>query len=140
MGEGWGEGVRPMTMKRLTPVARKLRRSSTDAEALLWARLRNRQLLGFKFRRQVPIGGYVADLVCEQARMVVEIDGGQHAGSTIDAARTAAIEGAGYHVLRFWNSEVLSNSCGVLEAIAQTLCDASEGGTPHPTLSRRERA
>jgi BirA family biotin operon repressor/biotin-[acetyl-CoA-carboxylase] ligase len=110
-----------MNKKRLTPIARTLRRASTDAETRLWHHLRNRRLLGFKFRQQAPIGRHVADFACEQARLVIELDGGQHADSATDAERTAAIEAAGYHVLRFWNHDVLANTDGVLEEIARTL-------------------
>ena len=105
----------------LTRVARKLRRDFTEAETRLWAQLRNRRLLGFKFRRQAPVGRHVADFLCEEARLIVELDGGQHADNSADAARTAALESAGYHVLRFWNHDVLGNTDGVLEEIARTL-------------------
>lgn len=114
-----------MTHKRLTPIARKLRGASTDAEIRLWSHLRNRRLLGFKFRRQMPLGNHIADFACEQARLVIELDGGQHSDSTSDAARTAALEAAGYQVLRFWNHDVLANTGGVLEEIARTLAAAS---------------
>jgi BirA family biotin operon repressor/biotin-[acetyl-CoA-carboxylase] ligase len=110
-----------MKHKRLTPIARKLRRASTDAESRLWHHLRNRRLLGFKFRRQTPIGRHVADFACEPARLAIELDGGQHADSAADAARTTAIEAAGYQILRFWNHDVLANTDGVLEEIARTL-------------------
>lgn len=110
-----------MKHKRLTPIARTLRRASTDAEARLWYHLRNRRLFGFKFRQQAPIGRHVADFACQQARLVIELDGGQHADSAADAARTAAIEAAGYQILRFWNHDVLANTEGVLEEIARTL-------------------
>jgi len=105
----------------LTAIARKLRRNSTDAETRLWYHLRNRGLLGFKFRRQAKIGRHVADFLCEEAKLIVELDGGQHAGSASDPARTAALEAAGYLVLRFWNHDVLGNTDGVLEEIARTL-------------------
>ncbi|HST37105.1 MAG TPA: DUF559 domain-containing protein [Allosphingosinicella sp.] len=114
-----------MKQKRLTPVARKLRRARTNAEERLWQRLRNRQLLGFKFRFQMPIGDHVADFCCEQARLVVELDGGQHADNPGDAARTAAIEAAGYHIIRFWNHDVLATTGGALEEIARALRKAS---------------
>jgi very-short-patch-repair endonuclease len=74
----------------------------------------------------------VADFACVEAKLVVEVDGGQHAGSAYDAARTAAIESDGFLVLRFWNHDVLTNVEGVLEEIARTLRDASGGGSPHP--------
>jgi very-short-patch-repair endonuclease len=105
----------------LTAVARKLRRDATDAEARLWHHLRGRRLLDFKFRRQHPVGRHVADFLCEEARLIVELDGGQHATSETDASRTASLEAAGYHVLRFWNHDVLGNTDGVLEEIARTL-------------------
>src|SRR6476659_4085731 len=115
-----------MPQKRLTPIARKLRRQMTDAEQRLWTRLRNRQLLNFKFRAQSPIGAHVADFAREQASLVIELDGGQHAESKTDPARTAAIEAAGHRILRFWNHDVLQNTDGVLEVIAQTLRDATD--------------
>src|SRR4051794_28799022 len=90
--------------------ARKLRRHQTDAERTLWFRLRDRRLAGLKFRRQMPIDPYVVDFCCEAARVIVEVDGGQHARRTAeDEVRTAALEARGYLVLRFWNNEVLQN-------------------------------
>jgi very-short-patch-repair endonuclease len=97
-------------------VARKLRRSSTDAERVLWRALRARTADGLKFRRQQPIAGYVADFACWEARVVVELDGGQHTAER-DAARTAAIEANGWEVLRFWNSDVVANTEGVVSVI-----------------------
>ena len=105
----------------LTAVARKLRRNQTDAEERLWQRLRNRQLFGFKFRRQHRVDRPIADFLCEEARLIVELDGGQHATSTTDEIRTAVLNDAGYHVIRFWNHDVLANTDGVLEVIAETL-------------------
>ncbi len=113
-----------MTERHLTANARRLRRDATNAEALLWSRLRNRQLNGAKFRRQVPIGAYIADFLCAGARLIVELDGGQHSVET-DAARTAFLEKAGFRVIRFWNHDVLGNIDGVLETIAARL-------PPHP--------
>lgn len=110
-----------MTAKRLTPVARKLRRAMTDAERRLWARLRNRQIEGAKFVAQVPIGPHIADFACRAARLAIELDGGQHAESLTDAARTELIEVHGYTVIRFWNNDVLTNTDGVLEEIRQAL-------------------
>ncbi|RJF90777.1 endonuclease domain-containing protein [Sphingomonas cavernae] len=115
-----------MTQKRLTPAARNLRRSATEAEARLWHHLRNRQLEGFKFRRQYPIGAHIADFACEQARLVIELDGGHHADQIdADTLRTRSLEAAGYHVLRFWNTDVLNNTSGVLEAIREELFTAT---------------
>lgn len=109
-----------MTEKRLTPVARKLRRASTDAENRLWYFLRSRRLEGAKFIRQFPIGPYIADFACRDARLVIELDGGQH-NEEVDAPRTAIIESFGYRVLRFWNNDVLQNTEGVLETIRHEL-------------------
>ena len=100
--------------------ARTLRRGGTDAEKLLWSHLRNRQIEGMKFRRQVPVGHYIADFLCVDAMLIVEADGGQHSEEA-DAVRTAALEAAGYKVIRFWNNEILGNTEGVLEGIRQEL-------------------
>ena len=109
-----------MTEKRLTPVARKLRRTSTDAENRLWSYLRGRRFEGAKFLRQFPIGRHVADFACRDSHLAVELDGGQHAPDT-DAPRTEIIEAFGYRIIRFWNNDVLENTDGVLEAIRQEL-------------------
>jgi very-short-patch-repair endonuclease len=102
--------------------ARTLRKHSTEAEKLLWSRLRARQLDGVKFKRQVPMFGYVADFVALESKLIVEVDGGQH-GIRLekDAERTDALRNAGYHVIRFWNNDVLTNIEGVLEIISQEL-------------------
>src|SRR5205809_1079301 len=102
--------------------ARRLRRNQTDAERALWFCLRDRRLAGFKFRRQMPVDRYVVDFCCEASRLVIELDGGQHAVRSVqDAERTAALEAQGYLVLRFWNNDVLQNIDGVLESILATL-------------------
>jgi very-short-patch-repair endonuclease len=105
-------------MKRLTPIARRLRRDRTVAEDRLWKYLSNRQLDGAKFRFQSPVGPYVADFLCVEVKLIIELDGGQH-GEQIDkdAARTKVLEAAGYTILRFWNNDVLANTEGVLEVI-----------------------
>ena len=106
--------------------ARGLRKSMTDAEHALWRVLRGKQLEGRKFRRQYPISGYVADFVCIEARLVIELDGGQHAEQVAyDARRTEDLRIAGYRVIRFWNNEGLENMDGVLEALYLAL-------QPHP--------
>ena len=98
--------------------ARGLRRRQTEAERRLWSRLRARALDGWKFRRQHPVGPYVLDFVCEDARLAIEIDGGQHADrSEQDQDRTVALERHGYRVIRFWNNEVLDQTDAVLETI-----------------------
>ena len=102
--------------------ARRLRRHSTDAEKLLWSRLRGRRLQAVKFKRQVPLFGYIVDFAALENKLIVELDGGQHATQAErDKARTVALESAGYRVIRFWNNEVLSNIDGVLESIVQEL-------------------
>jgi very-short-patch-repair endonuclease len=105
----------------MTETARALRNNSTEAERRLWVLLRDRQLAGFKFRRQHPIGPFVVDFACTKHRLVVEADGGQHVESKEDERRTASLEQAGWRVIRFWNHEILSNSAGVLQAIVQAL-------------------
>jgi very-short-patch-repair endonuclease len=106
----------------LSPIARKLRRDATDIERILWSRLRNRQLLGVKFRRQMPIEGYVADFGSLEAKVIVELDGSQHLDmQRADASRTRAIEAAGFVVLRFWNNDVNDNIDGVLTEIAAAI-------------------
>ena len=98
--------------------ARALRKSQTDAEAILWSRLRNRQMAGRKFRRQVPLLGYVADFASLDAKMVIELDGGQRAEQLeADEKRTRALEAVGFLVLRFWNEDIFANLDGVLETI-----------------------
>jgi very-short-patch-repair endonuclease len=104
--------------------ARTLRQNLTDAERRLWFHLRRKQLNGHRFRRQVPIGPYIADFVCFEAKLVIEVDGGQHNDDAEkDARRTALMESQGYRVLRFWNNEVLGNTDGVLETIRRLLAD-----------------
>jgi very-short-patch-repair endonuclease len=117
-------------------VARELRTHATDAEALLWRHLRARQLADLKFRRQHPLGGYVLDFACLEARLVVEVDGGQHAESSAaarDARRTQLIAAQGLRVLRFWNHEVLSNIDGVLQAIVHAATQPSPHPSPQPS-------
>ena len=95
-----------------TKLARKLRRDSTDAEQKLWNRLRSRALGGFKFVRQEPIGSYVVDFICREQKLVVEVDGGQHATDKRDIVRTSWLEARGYRVVRFWNNDVMANIDG----------------------------
>jgi very-short-patch-repair endonuclease len=100
----------------------------TEAERKLWSRLRSGQL-GVKFRRQVPIDRYIADFACIEARLVVEVDGGQHnIDIASDRARTAVLETAEYLVIRFWNHEVLKDIDGVVERIAGTLAAGTSSG------------
>ena len=110
------------TRTALTTFARELRANSSDAEMRLWWRLRDRRLAGAKFRRQVPIGHYIADFVCAKAMLVIELDGGQHSEQIErDQVRTLFLESQGYRVLRFWNDEVLKEIEGVLTVISEAL-------------------
>jgi very-short-patch-repair endonuclease len=98
--------------------AKQLRRNSTDAEHKLWQALRSRQLSNMKFRRQVPIGSYIVDFVCPAAKLIIEIDGGQHSDQAdYDAKRSEYLAREGYRVIRFWNNEVLGNLDGVFRTI-----------------------
>jgi very-short-patch-repair endonuclease len=107
----------------------------TDAELRLWLRLRGEQVDGYRFRRQVPIGPYVVDFVCRKASLVIEVDGGQHAGEEArDAERTARLESRGYRVIRFWNADVLQEPDGVLATIRGTML----GPSPEGELAAKE--
>ena len=109
-----------MNLKPLTPLARKLRRASTDAEQRLWPHLRARHLDGVKFTRQFVIGPHIADLTARDLHLGIELDGGQHSIQA-DAPRTHLIEAHGYRILRFRNNDVLANTEGVLEAIREEI-------------------
>ncbi len=122
-----GEGDASIDPKRKSTVAetsraRRLRREATDVETLLWRRLRDRQLDDAKFRRQEPILGFAVDFVCHDKQLIIELDGGQHASRPVeDTRRTQMLEQAGFRVLRFWNTDVIENLDGVLEAIHMSL-------------------
>jgi very-short-patch-repair endonuclease len=111
-----------------TASARKLRSRMTDAERKLWFALRDRRFAEFKFRRQVSLGPYIADFLCFGSRLVIEVDGGQHADSKRDAVRDRWFVENDFRVLRFWNNDVLGNLEGVLTRLAEHLKE-----TPHPT-------
>ncbi len=104
-----------------TTKARELRANDTEAEYRLWGDLRNRQLNGYKFSRQIPIGVYIVDFVCREQRLVVELDGSQHAENERDERRTEWLNGQGYSVLRFWNAEILQERGAVLDTILAVL-------------------
>ena len=109
-----------MRTQRLIDFARKLRKNSTIAERKLWHRLRSRNFLGLKFRRQEPIGNYIVDFACYEKKLIIELDGGQHNEfSKKDIPRTKALEKEGYIVLRFWNNDVINNIEGVLILIKE---------------------
>ncbi|WP_394692668.1 endonuclease domain-containing protein [Hyphobacterium sp.] len=98
--------------------ARKLRREQTDAESKLWYLLRARRLAGYKFKRQFPIGPFIADFACLELKLIIEADGGQHADQiTYDEKRTEWLEANDWRVVRFWNHDILTNIEGVSETI-----------------------
>jgi very-short-patch-repair endonuclease len=123
-----GEGARS-----LTGAARELRSRMTDAERKLWFALKDRRFAAFKFRRQVPVGPYIADFLCFELRLIVEVDGGQHADSVQDAERDNWLALDEFRVPRFWNNDVLQNLEGVLTRLVEQL-----DRTPHPTSRSRE--
>ena len=114
-----------------TKTARALRNNLTDAERRLWQKLKRRQIATLKFRRQQPIGAFIVDFVCFERRVIVEVDGGQHAEQVpYDEQRTRWLEAQGYLVLRFWNNDVLANT----EAVAQAIRDAVEQRICPPSI------
>ncbi|MBW8753168.1 MAG: endonuclease domain-containing protein [Sphingomonadales bacterium] len=112
--------MRVAITRRTSRHARQLRREMTDAERRIWYLLRDRRFEGWKFRRQVTVGPYVVDFLCHAARLVVEVDGGQHS-EEVDARRTAFLASQGFRVIRFWNNDVLGNTDGVLQALEAAL-------------------
>src|SRR5580704_2756915 len=112
--------------EQLRADARRLRREQTDAESVLWQHLRGKRLNGAKFRRQHLIGDHIADFCCLKHRLIVEVDGGQHADEVEkDAARTHHLEEHGFRVIRFWNDDVLKNIEGVLTSIEDALRESA---------------
>jgi very-short-patch-repair endonuclease len=107
--------------RKIIRIARKLRVNQTDAETVLWNRIRNRQIAGHKFVRQESIDNYICDFVCRERLLIVEVDGGQHNESAADVIRDRRLNEAGYRVLRFWNNDVLGNLEGVLVTIQSEL-------------------
>jgi very-short-patch-repair endonuclease len=125
-------------VKRTSSLAKRLRRNQTDAERVLWFRLRDRRLAGWKFKRQVPIDRFIVDFFCADGKLIVEIDGGQHdQDRDRDADRTTALEAMGYIVLRFWNNDVMRNTDGVLEVILDTVGQQRSGPDSRNSLSHR---
>jgi adenine specific DNA methylase Mod/very-short-patch-repair endonuclease len=136
-GEGQGEGHKPIKSRTkaerselLKQFAREMRHAPTDAEQRLWYFLRDRRLGGYKFRRQHPVGNFIADFACIEGRLIVELDGGQHAElfqKEKDETKARFFEERGFRVLRFWNNDVLKDTQAVLETIVRELEE-----TPHP--------
>ena len=122
-------------------LARALRQRMTDAERLLWRHLRNRELGGWKFRRQYPVGPFIVDFICVEKNVVIEVDGGQHAeNEEQDLQRSAYLNKMGYRVLRFWNNEVLQETEGVLTAIFAILANGKQNSpSPQPSPPSGER-
>jgi very-short-patch-repair endonuclease len=107
--------------KSIVGKARQLRRSSTDAEMKLWFALRDRRLGGHKFVRQKPVAPYIADFICRDRKLIIEVDGGQRSDNPHDIRRDAFLAANGYQILRFWNTDVLTNLDGVLTTILAAL-------------------
>ena len=108
--------------------ARQLRKNSTDAERQLWQILRNRQLNGYKFKRQTPLGNYIVDFCCSSVKLIIEVDGGQHVEQeNYDSTRAEYLESLGYKVIRFWNNDVLANIEDVLESVTSSVVEMSSG-------------
>lgn len=107
--------------EKLVRYSRQLRQNMTDAEKTLWYRLRRRQLDGAHFRRQHPISPYIVDFACIEARLVIELDGGQHCNSNYDVKRDMLLANKGWRVLRFWNTQLNENMDGVLATIIDAL-------------------
>jgi very-short-patch-repair endonuclease len=137
-------------MDSASTIAKRLRKRQTEAEKRLWSHLKAKQLNGIKFRRQEPLGEYIVDFVSFDKKLVIELDGGQHAGDIRDAARDAWLHSQGFTVLRLWNNEVFENPEGVLEEIRRNVVshpaaslassplmgeDQGEGDEFHPPLT-----
>ena len=113
--------------------ARELRKDMTPAERRLWTILQGRQLEGYRFRRQCPVGPYIADFACLEANLLLEVDGGQHMDAVVDVRRDTFLRREGFHVLRFWNNEVMTNLEGVRALIVSRLADSH----PCPAFAAR---
>jgi very-short-patch-repair endonuclease len=110
--------------------ARNLRKKSTEAERHLWKKLRSKQFMGLKFRRQQPVGEFIVDFICFERKIIIEVDGSQHLSSAdYDRKRDHWLESQGFTIFRFFNNEILSNISGVMECLYKFIMD-------HPPLSR----
>jgi very-short-patch-repair endonuclease len=145
-GRGWGWvalrivarhfSTMPRVPPEMTRRARALRSNATEAERLVWLRLRTYRP---RFTRQLVVGRYILDLACREVRLAVEFDGSQHFDSSYDAERTASLESVGWRVMRFWNSEVVANPDGVAEAILIEVARACGPTHPQPLPFREGR-
>ena len=114
----------PLPPRHLRGYARAMRRAPTDAERALWRLLRDRRFSGYKFRRQTPLGPFIVDFLCFEARLIIEADGGQHGDNASDIARDAWLIGQGFRVRRFWNIEILTQSTMVADTLWHDLTGA----------------
>lgn len=122
MGEGYRERVNSIMVVKLEPIAKALRKRSTNAERIIWGCLRAKRFKSLKFKRQEPIGDYIVDFVCYDRKLIIELDGGQHAmPESKDSERDKWLNSQGFKVLRFWNNHVLNNLVAVLESIYSTI-------------------
>ncbi len=129
--KGGDEGAARHVPPHILANARELRKNLTDAERLLWSLLRDRRMAGLKFRRQHPVPPYILDFYCDEARLAIELDGGQHAEQgQYDAARSAFLATQGIRVLRFWNNDVLGQTEAVAEAIWNAVAPSSQAFSP----------
>ena len=125
-------------MDRLRYNARELRNNATDAERVLWQSLRGRQIEGARFRRQIPIAGYIADFACPNAGLVIELDGGHHSEQGVyDARRSAVLRSYGYRVLRYWNNDVLNHIEDVVADIQRAMAEKATPSRPPPSAARK---
>ena len=121
--------------------SRHLRNGATDAERVLWSVISNRQIAGVRFNRQVPVGPFICDFVARSAKLVVELDGGQHGDAVAyDDRRTDFLQARGYRVLRYWNNDVFSNLAGVVEAINDALDLSPSAGSRGAACQKQARA
>jgi very-short-patch-repair endonuclease len=144
-GRGWLGEAKPGEGHLSLVQAKRLRKDMTDAERRLWYRLRAHRFDSYKFKRQIPIGPYIVDFACLGQKLIIEVDGGQHADNSNDMARDNYLKAEGFRVLRFWNNDVLRNTDGALEVILGALLEApsparAARGHPLPVGERGKRS